>query len=85
MAVNLELLARLVGRGERVVLVLPQGDPVVLMPVAEYERLVPRLSPTQPKKNNNPKPTPRTSQQLEQVDPQQGSLSDDDQYYPEPL
>jgi hypothetical protein len=40
MSVDLEQLSRVFARrGERVVLVLPQGEPVVLVPLSEYEQL----------------------------------------------
>jgi hypothetical protein len=101
--VDLEQLARVFGRrGERVVLVLPTGGPVVLVPLSEYEELVspgrsgtrpaqtaagqvPRRNPARPLAQKPVQPQVAPTEALEAVDPLQGSLSDDDQYFPEPL
>lgn len=98
---DLERIAQLFARrGERVVLVLPQGELIVLVPLAEYEKLVagsgtaaagvgptvrrhkpsPTVPSTMPTKTYTPAANP-----LETVDPPQGTLTNDDQYYPEPL
>ena len=96
--VDLEQLARIFGRrGERVVLVLPQGEPVVLVPLSEYEQLtlgakgskpIPMAVPANPQGRRGPgrPPVVRPSgDSLEQIDPLQGQLTDDDAYFPEPL
>lgn len=92
---DLERLARLfTRRGERVVVVLPSGDPVVLLSLPEYEKLTSRGAPTviEPPRDKRgsgrpaPPSAPATpSSSVEAVDPPQGGMADDDQYYPEPL
>ncbi len=101
--VDLDQLARIFGRqGERVVLVLPSGDSVVLVPLSEYEQLVggtraqakPVTLEAQPRRSPGRRPAPKPiepmpaqtkSESPESIDPLQGGLSDDDQYFPEPL
>lgn len=90
--VDLEKLQRIFGRtGERVVLVLPLGEPYVLVSLDEYEALVAAGSGNaalqsrviekkvaQPSQKN-------TQSSPESIDPYAGALADDDQYFPEPL
>ncbi len=99
--IELERIAQLFARrGERVILVLPQGEMVVLVPLAEYEKMVTgenrvpinnsvtvRRSKANPTANANtaPKAPLAAANPLEAVDPLQGALTNDDQYYPEPL
>jgi len=80
-------------RGERVVVVMPGHEPIVLLPLSQYESLAdnlpatahrqPKLRPT--KNETASKPTHPAVQSLEAVDPLQGQLPGDDQYFPEPL
>ncbi len=83
-------------RGERVVLIMPDSaEPVVLVPLNEYEQFSQTKLPLaatgaggQNKTHKNPiKPNNTAGQrpQPELVDPLQGGLEDDDQYFPEPL
>lgn len=87
-------------RGERVVVILPEGEPVVLVPLSEYEKMsVARPASERAAHRLHDKPTPAApptggakpsavaapAESLEPVDPPQGGLADDDQYYPEPL
>ena len=88
--VDLDQLARLFSRrGERVVLVLPSGEVVVLVPLTEYEQLVPAVAkaPVPPRRSPGRPPTARAASPapLEAIDPPQGQLPDDDEYFPEPL
>ncbi len=92
MQLDLEKIQRIfTRRGERVVLVLPSGEAVVLVPLTEYEQLVPGPKPTaQPQPAVTPAPRrgpgrPPAVHPLEAIDPPQGQLPDDDQYFPEPL
>ena len=94
--VDLEKLTRVFARtGERVVLVIPGQEPVVLVPLADYEKLhlaKPRAISTPV--TNGAKPVPLTPKHqasvpagtpVEAVDPIQGGVESDDQYFPEPL
>ncbi|MDP3986568.1 MAG: hypothetical protein U1C53_01925 [Candidatus Veblenbacteria bacterium] len=90
--IDLEQLNRVfMNRGERPVLVLPGREPLVVVPLSEYERLVqgaPKRGPaksaivSQDKPQLEAKPVAPT---VELVDPLQGGVTDDDQYFPEPL
>ena len=72
-----ELIERLAARGERIV-IIGKGDPMVLLPLTEYEKL------TSGQFNMiNGGNTQNT--RLEPVDIPSGMVSDDDQYFPEPL
>lgn len=92
--VDLERIQKIFARrGERVVLIMPDSEPVVLVPLNEYEqfsqaRLPLAVNANQAKNTKNPikasQPSAKASA-LEVVDPLQGGLEDDDQYYPEPL
>lgn len=95
-SLNLERLAKLFShRGEKVVVVLPSGEAVVLVPLGEYEKLVaakplPAVSEVRERRNGGrpatrPEGATKAPNSLEAVDPPQGALPDDDQYYPEPL
>jgi len=90
---DLNELARIfTSRGEKVVVVLPGHEPVVILPLAQYDQLVgnsvrlpnPKLSSAPGKKSVNPASSV-PAQKLEAIDPPQGSLEGDDQYFPEPL
>lgn len=93
--VDLSELRHILGRhGERVVVVVPGQTPIVLLSLAEYEQLSQGRASGMSQKNTRPqaiesKPQPKNSAfqppKLETIDPQQGALEDDDQYYPEPL
>jgi non-homologous end joining protein Ku len=99
MKVNLDLeqLNRIFSRrGEKVVLVMPEGEPMVLVPLTEYEQsrksdsLVAKIpnkdiknQPKQAQVFKNSQPTNQDG--LEAIDPPQGALMDDDQYFPEPI
>lgn len=78
MNLNLEQIYRIFKRrGERVVLILPNGEPVVMLPLADYENLSGSgLGHQRPKSDEN---------NLELIDPMQGGVEGDDQYFPEPL
>lgn len=94
--IDLDRLSRVFLRhGERVVIIGSDGEPLVLVPLDEYESMM-KAKPVkpaaehQPKRANaaeiaSPKVAPKTQAALEPVDPPQGALKDDDQYYPEPL
>ncbi len=69
-----ELIERLLKRGERIV-VLGDPEPMVLLPLSEYEELV-----------NKPKDdTSEESSYLEPLDTPSGTVEDEDQYYPESI
>lgn len=83
-------------RGEKVVLIMPEGEPIVLVPLSEYEQLrksgglIAKLSnkdiKNQPKQAQVFKNNQQSGQDgLEAIDPPAGALMDDDQYFPEPL
>lgn len=80
-------------RGERVVILLPDSEPVVLVPLMEYERLVggaprasqPKLAGKETEQKQISKGNSAPNPKLEAIDPPQGALADDDQYFPEPL
>lgn len=83
-----QLLGLVARRGERVIVVVPGQEPIVLVPVSEYERLMAgTVAQPVPEKSSSQrvKTPPAAPKTLEAVDPPQGSLTDDDQYYPEPL
>ena len=90
--IDIERLQKIFGRkGEKVVIVVPGQDPVVLVPLTEYEQYEQGKRPPtagEPKVNKPPQkpqtPAPKL-QTPEPVDPLQGGLEDDDQYFPEPL
>lgn len=98
--IDFEKIAKVFTRhNERVVVVVPGMEPVVLVPLNQYDELVSHKQPSQkPADQANKAPAkpavpvnkpPQTQQpkphQLEQIDPLQGGLDDDDQYFPEPL
>ncbi len=70
-----ELIERLLKRGERVV-VIGGPEPMVLLPLSEYEMLL---------ENKTNLETAENAPYLESVDVPQGAVEDDDQYYPEPV
>lgn len=84
-------------RGERVVLVPPQGEPLVLVPLSQYEQLLGKGHAVSAETRSKPParrpaapttpatPPSEASSALEPIDPPQGALQDDDQYFPEPL
>jgi len=92
--IDLNELARIFSRrGEKVVVILPDSEPVVLLPLSEYEKIT-TLQRTLPLKSAKTKISPKpimensiakSEDKLEAVDPLQGALPDDDQYFPEPL
>ena len=95
--IDIERLQKIFGRkGEKIVLVVPGQDPVVLVPLTEYEQYgqskhTPPVG--EPKTNKPPvKPQPPVkpteapkAEAPEIVDPLVGGVEDDDQYFPEPL
>jgi len=114
--IDLEKILRVLSRnGEKVVLALPGQEPVVLLPLSQYEKLLapvsqlssraPVTSPQLNSASSRPRGRPPKSEinqpnmgnqrdnrsyvsptgVVEAVDPLQGGLADDDQYYPEPL
>lgn len=89
--VDLERIKKIFARrGEKVVLIMPESEPVVLVPLTEYENLSQgKLPPgkTQPAVQAKPTVIQKQAQPdlPEIVDPLQGGLEDDDQYFPEPL
>lgn len=92
LTVDLEKIQKVFARrGERVVLVLPDSEPLVLVPLSEYEQFGQAKLPLNPAETKNKKPAPAQpkpsakTETIEQVDPLQGGLEDDDQYFPEPL
>lgn len=78
--IDLEKLLPLLKRGERVVLIMPGLEPLILMSVKDYDRLMNKVAAG----NKTPANSPRAAA-VETIDPLQGALADDDQYYPEPL
>ena len=91
-SVDLERLAKVfTRRGERVVLVVPGMEPVVLVPLSEYERLTSGeqgQNRTGELKGSKSRPKPSAQTKFgspEQIDPLPGGLEDDNQYFPEPL
>ncbi len=97
MNIDFDQLVRVFGRsGERVVLVLPGQEPVVLVPLKEYDALTaatlagssrntPKLAAVQAEVKLQPLSAAAPAKPLEVVDPLQGGLPGDDQYFPEPL
>lgn len=96
MLIDLERIQKVfTRRGERVVLIMPDSEPVVLVPLNEYEQFsqskLPLTNPgnrIQTKATRNqvkPAPASANTANPELVDPLQGGLEDDDQYFPEPL
>lgn len=92
--VDLAELRRILGRkGERVVVVVPGQEPIVLLSLSEYEQLTGGTGKTgaRPAAGGNGRSGasksagPAAPAKLESIDPPQGTLEDDDQYYPEPL
>ncbi|HAO81179.1 MAG TPA: hypothetical protein DEA87_00665 [Candidatus Veblenbacteria bacterium] len=90
--IDIERLQKIFGRkGEKVVIVVPGQDPVVLVPLTEYEQYEQGKRPPtagEPKVNKPPQKPQSIVPKLqtpESVDPLQGGLEDDDQYFPEPL
>ncbi len=92
--VDLAELKRILGRkGERVVVVVPGQEPIVLLSLTEYEQLSGGggKAGARPQANGNSRaaaPRPASAAdpaKLEAIDPPQGTVTDDDQYYPEPL
>ncbi|MBI5465752.1 MAG: hypothetical protein HY974_00485 [Candidatus Kerfeldbacteria bacterium] len=87
-----ELVRLFTSRGEKVVVIIPGHEPVVLLPLAQYDQLTgvaksqinPKLVGS-PGKKLGGQPAKPSAGQLEAVDPPQGSLEGDDQYFPEPL
>ncbi len=77
---DLTKLSPMLARGERVVVVMPAAEPVVLLPLAEYEKLLQSV----PAEANLLNPADKEPI-LEDISPLAGSVADDDQYYPEPL
>ncbi len=67
-----QLIKRLLARGERVVIV-GDDEPMVILPLAEYDKLSGFSSIQQ------------EIPYLEPIDPPQGAVEDDDQYFPEPI
>lgn len=83
-------------RGEKVVLIMSEGEPVVLIPLSEYEQSRKFSGLVAKVPNKDIKNQPRQAQvfknnqsasqdRLEAIDPPEGALMDDDQYFPEPL
>lgn len=93
--VDIERLQKIFGRkGEKIVLVVPGQDPVVLVPLTEYENYSETKKTNTDEVKGKPKivqtAKPATvaspkSEAPEVVDPLAGGLEDDDQYFPEPL
>ncbi len=79
---NLDLakLSFLLQRGERVVVIMPAAEPVVLLTLAEYEKLLQAA----PAETNLLSPAGEEPV-LEDISPLAGLVADDDQYYPEQL
>ncbi|MFA4818794.1 MAG: hypothetical protein WC621_03060 [Patescibacteria group bacterium] len=80
MKLDLTRLLPLLQRRERIILVLPGEEPIVLLSLADYERLSPLSSSAKSARTDE-----STVHQLEIIDPPASSVEDDDQYYPEPL
>lgn len=91
-SVDIERLQKVFGgKGERIVIVVPGQEPLVMLPLNEYEQIsagkktqVNKSAETKAGKlqlgQQQPKPDAP-----ELVDPLSGGLTDDDQYFPEPL
>ena len=73
-----KLIERLIARGERVIIV-GKGEPVVVLPLPEYEKLTAGQAMMFNDSNR------AANERLEPVDLPSGTLADDDQYFPEPL
>ena len=74
-------------RGERVVVIMPDHEPVVVMPLVEYESLLPdtrQKTFNQPADYQSP-PVYESNMPIEPVEPLGGSQLSDDQYFPEPI
>jgi len=88
--INLEDLLRIfTARGEKVVVVPPQGDLAVILPLTEYDKLrnhaetaVVKVAPSLVGSLNNAK---IHKEQMELIDPTVNSITNDDQYFPEPI
>ncbi len=88
-------IARLASRPEKFVVILPSGEAVVLVPLIEYEKLTskkPNIQSSNQKVNKitTEQTLPFTSttkedKSIEAIDPLAGGLSDDDQFFPEPI
>ncbi|MFH1866493.1 MAG: hypothetical protein ABIJ81_00175 [Patescibacteria group bacterium] len=74
-----KLIERLASQGERVI-IIGQGEPMVILPLNEYEKLK-QFNPSL----FNERVAERSTPQLESIDPLSSPLPDDDQYFPEPL
>ena len=77
-------------RGERVVVIMPDHEPVVVMPLAEYESLqvaadsMPRAFTTRVKHQANT-PVYQSEPPIEPVEPLGASQLGEDSYFPEPI
>ena len=76
-----QLIMRLAARGERVVLV-GAGEPMMILPLTEYDKLRADQFSTEMSATDFARPL---SSPLEFIDPPQGGLADDNQYFPEPI
>lgn len=97
--IDFEKIAKVFNRrNEKVVVVVPGMEPVVLVPLAQYDELTNKpsslkagesVAKTAVKPNNQvkhqPQLPPKPVAPVEPIDPLQGGLEDDDQYFPEPL
>ena len=89
--IDIERLQKAFGsKGERIVIVVPGQEPLVMVPLNEYEQM--SSGKKAPGKANEPKanrsevkPAPPKISLPESIDPLQGGLADDNQYFPEPL
>ncbi|MEK7496690.1 MAG: hypothetical protein AAB657_02170 [Patescibacteria group bacterium] len=88
-------ISRLASRPEKFVVILPSGEAVVLVSLQEYEKLTSEKSGVAVNNQKNVKnPTEQSlpfgqmtkaSQTVEAIDPLTSGLSDDDQFFPEPI
>ncbi len=91
----LTTISRLSSRPEKFVVILPSGEAVVLVPLQEYEKLTSEKSGgvvnnQKVVKNSTEQSLPfgqmtKANQIVEAVDPMPSGLSDDDQFFPEPI
>ena len=89
--IDFSKLEKFLTSGERIVVVIPGQEPVVLVSLAEYEKLTNvKAQPAKTREVKQTKPQAKSmveakTDEVEAVDPLPGALEDDDQYFPEPM
>lgn len=85
--VDIEEILRIAGQNNtKVVLVVPGKEPVVMLPLSQYEstKNKPVKVPSQSTAKSVKKET-NNSEPVESIDPIKGAVDSDDEYFPEPL